>query len=284
MLLLGYFFAFAAGWLFAVSDVLIRGASRGLTPRDNLVLSLIFGVPILAAASAASGEPTLGFDGLLVYSVIGAVHFYAGRLMFYTAVASLGSASAAIIVSPAPLLASMIAALALGEPLTPAKLAGLSMVTLGVYLAAVNPTGKPLGGGSKLLGLAAGAASTLIFASTTVAVRWANLEYGAPLTGATASYIAALSIAALTHRVSTPASGYVVLAAAGGVAVALAQASRYLALSMVPVADAAALISLFPVNTVIAASIAPWTEERIKPRHLVAAALAAAGAALTVKG
>jgi drug/metabolite transporter (DMT)-like permease len=48
------------------------------------------------------------------------------------------------------------------------------------------------------------------------------------------------------------------------------------------VADAVALISLFPINTVILASLAPWTEERVRARHVAAGAAASLGATLTI--
>ena len=284
-MVVGYLLAYAAGWLFAVSDVLVRGASRGLSPRDNLLLSLIYGTPLLALLSLALGESTMSLEGIAVYSAIGALHFYLGRLLFYTAVASLGSASAAIIVSPSPIIASILAVVLIGEPLTLWQFLGLTLVAIGVYIAAAEPTGKPLGG-SKAAGAIAGVGSTLIFSFTMVAVRWASGEYGSPLLGATASYTAALAIVSLTHRLNPTREAWsrVKYAALAGIAVALAQASRYTALSLIPVAEAAALISLFPVNTVIAASLAPWTEERIRGKHVLAAALAVAGAIATILG
>ncbi|MCE4610423.1 MAG: DMT family transporter [Desulfurococcales archaeon] len=286
-MVVGYILAYAAGWLFAVSDVLVRGASKGLSPRDNLLLSLVYGTPLLAALSLAFGEGAISLEGLAVYSAIGALHFYLGRLLFYTAVANLGSASAAIIVSPSPIIASILAVALLGEPLTLWQVLGLTLVAVGVYIAAAEPTGKPLtAGGSKAAGALAGVGSTLIFSFTMVAVRWASGEYGSPLLGATASYTAALAIVSLTHRLNPgrEAWGKVRYAALAGVAVALAQASRYTALSLIPVAEAAALISLFPVNTVIAASLAPWTEEKIRGRHIIAAGLAVVGVVATILG
>lgn len=288
-MLVGYILAFASSVFFAESDIMIRRASEYLTPRINMTLTLLVGSPMLLVFALLSGEPAPLPEGVLVYMAIGVIHFYLGRLLFYTAIAGLGAASSAIISSPVPLTTSLLANLVLRESLTLQDALGLSMVSVAVYIASAHPSGAPLRGVSKGSSIAAGIGVISIFTFSTVAVRWASQVYGSPITGALASYSGALLIA-LAHMAINPGvqgvlrkpKHHIATALAGGVMVTLAQALRYLALSLIPVAHAVALISLFPVNTTVLASITPGLREEVKPRHLLAALIAVSGVVITV--
>ena len=290
-MLLGYILAFLSSLLFAASDVMIRAASRSITPRENMLVTLLVGSPILYLISIALGEKTPPIEGLLVYSAIGMLNFYLGRLLFYTAIAGLGAASSAIMTAPVPVTAGLLANLALGEELSLRHIAGLTAVSIAVYLAAARPSGRPLGGVGRRAALAAGLSVIAIFTVSTVAVRWASQSYGSPILGVFASYLGALSLA--TIHIAAAGGGDnlrianlkpdLMFTASGGLLVALAQASRYSALSLIPVADAISLISLFPINTVIIASLIPSLGERIKLHHMLAAIVAIAGLTLVLR-
>jgi drug/metabolite transporter (DMT)-like permease len=229
---------------------------------------------------------------MLVYLAIGVLNFYLGRLLFYTAVAGLGAASSAIMASPVPLTAGLFASLVLNEELSFQHATGLTAVSVAVYMVAARPSGKPLAGVSRKTATIAGVVIIAIFTISTVAVRWASQRYGSPLAGVAISYAGALT-SALSHTVLLNLGAYPALkellkkleapALVGGLLVALAQASRYLSLSMIPVADAVSLISLFPINTVIMASMVPGLGEKIRPRHILASFMAAGGIMLTLR-
>lgn len=282
--------ALATGFLFAVGDVLVRRASKGLSPRANTLVSLLVGTPLLAALAVALGEGLPQGRALALYAAVGVLNFVVGRILFYTAVAGLGAASSAVIVSPVLLIASFMAWLLLGEPLTARLLAGAILVTLAIYLAVSRPSGKPLGGVSRRAAVAAGIAAPLVFAASSVLVRAAGLASDSPVAGALVSYLAALPLVALLSGREVGAlleaagrgRAYLAYAVGAGAAVTLAQASRYVSLDQLPVAEAVMLISLFPIHTVALAALAG--EERVRPRHAAAALLAFTGVALGITG
>ncbi|BAA79949.2 conserved hypothetical protein [Aeropyrum pernix K1] len=281
--LIGYALAYAASLLFAVSDVLVRKASRDISPAGILFLSLTSGIPSLAVVSILLGEPTLpGMWYLLLYCAIGAGHFYFGRLFFYTAVAGLGASSAAIIVSATPIMSSFLAVLLLGEDLRPPVLAALILVTLAAYIAARNPSGRPLQNVSRSRAVLAAAAATLIFASTTVAVRWIGFHADSPVLGVVASYTGAYPLALATVEARRVSWGKPALytALAAGVVVAFAQASRYSSLELIPVPEASVLFGLFPVNTAVISAVAGGEDERPSKKHVVAALMSVAAVAI----
>ena len=282
--------AFATGFMFAVGDVLVRRASRGLGPRANTLVSLLVGTPLLALLALALGEGLPGGRALLLYAAVGVLNFVVGRILFYTAVAGLGAASSAVIVSPVLLIASFMAWLLLDEPLTLRLLLGAVLVTIAIYLAVSRPSGRPLGGVSRRAALIAGIAAPFVFAASSVMVRAAGLASDSPVAGAAVSYLAALPLVALLARVEVPrvldearnGGPALLYSAAGGAAVTLAQASRYVSLDQLPVAEAVMLISLFPIHTVVLAAL--LGEERVRPRHALAALIAFTGVALGITG
>jgi len=289
--LLGYTAAFTAGLLFALSDVLVRVSTVRIKPQTMLSVSLIVGTPVLALASLLSGDPLPGQREALLYAAAGILNFVVGRLLFYYAVAGLGATTASIITSPTILIAAIMAWALLGEPLTPQTLAGLTLVLAGIIAASYTPSGRPLQGVGARKGLLAGAASTLVFASTSILIRAAGAAGGSPFWGATISYITALPIAVvLAFRATGSPRGVLpigdpVLKAAGAAAVvvALAQLSRYTSLSLLPVAEAVILISLFPVHTaVLSVLFSEEAEERIGGRHLAGGLLSFAGILLAL--
>ena len=285
--------AFITGFLFAVGDVLVRRASKGLTPRANTLVSLLVGTPLLVVLALALGEEAPRGTALVLYAAVGILNFVVGRILFYTAVAGLGAASSAVIVSPVLLIASFMAWLFLGEPLTARLLTAAALVTLAIYLAVSKPSGRPLGGVSRKTAVAAGIAAPLVFAASSIIVRAAGLASDSPVAGAAVSYLAALPFVAVLARrdassileavySNSSRRAALLYAAAAGTAVTLAQASRYVSLDQLPVAEAVMLISLFPIHTVALAAL--LGEEKVKPRHIAAAVLAFTGVALGITG
>jgi drug/metabolite transporter (DMT)-like permease len=62
----------------------------------------------------------------------------------------------------------------LGESLTLREALGVAFVVLAVYLTHARPSGEPLHGGRASMGILAGLASTIVFASTAIIVRSAS--------------------------------------------------------------------------------------------------------------
>ncbi|MCE4625410.1 MAG: DMT family transporter [Desulfurococcales archaeon] len=280
--------AFASGLFFGLSDVLVRLASRGLRPEQNLLLSLAIGLPVLTFLALAFGGPCPGGRALIYYSLAGLVNFVIGRLLFYVSITYAGVATASVLTTPTIILASLLAWPVLGEPLSPRVLAGLILVVVGIYLVKGKPSGEAFHGGNPTLGIIAGLSSSLAFAVSALLVRSAG-GYGGgdPLWGSAVSYATALPFALALCLARTGCRGWeresIAYMSGGASIVALAQASRYLALSIVPVAIASALIALFPLHTVAFARLM-GRKAREEPgiRHVASAGLAVSGVLLAI--
>jgi drug/metabolite transporter (DMT)-like permease len=231
--------------------------------------------------------------GLALYAAAGLLHFVAGRLLFYTAIAGLGATSAAITSSPTVVVSSLLAWAFLGESLSFYDVVGVALVALGVYMAVSRPSGAPLQGVRRGVALASGIGATLIFSVTAVIVRAAGIQTETPITGVAVSYTIALPVAALLasargYKLSPSLAGagprFLAIVVWAGVAVSLAQTARYLALYMTTVANAMILISLFPLHTLLLARIAlgGLAGESISSKHAVAATLAFTGVFLVL--
>jgi len=263
----------------------VRIASQGLRPGQNLLVSLLIGTPILWLAALLLGEPP-GARAALVYAAAGLLNFGLGRLLFYTSITYAGVATASVLTTPTIIIASMLAWPLLGEPLTPGTLLGLLLVVAGVYLAGEKPSGEPHHGGSRAVGAAAGLASTFVFALSAVLVRYARVaEGGDPLYGAAISYASAIPLGLLlAHRDKGEWSGeHLRYMSVGASLVAIAQLSRYVALSLLPVAVASVLIALFPIHTIMFASLlSEKAREKVRAIHLASAGLSFAGIAIAL--
>lgn len=287
---IGYLLAFASGFSFALSDVLARIASRDIQRSVLVLLSLLIGAPYLWITGLALGEQIPEFRHAAVFAGIGILHFGVARYLFYTAITGLGASSAAVIVSPVIVVSSVLAWLFLGEELTLGKIAGALLVALAIFLVAGNPSGASLQGVSKRKGLAAGLMATLIFSVSSVAVRYAGAASGSPIIGAAISYTAAMPIpAAMAAKSLGGLQGAprraLIVAILSAIVVTSAQLFRYTALSMVPVVEALVFISLFPVHTVVLASVfSGESEERVGLVHAMAAGLAVMGIILAIRG
>ncbi|MDK2384829.1 MAG: EamA family transporter, partial [Candidatus Korarchaeota archaeon] len=234
------------------------------------------------ALSMATGELwRLDMGGWGLYALAGVLHYVIGRLLIYSSIDMIGAASASVSASPSIVLASVFAWPFLGGGLGPRVAASVGLVALAVHLAGSKPSGQGSGGRRAMLGLAAGLGSSLVFAITTLLVRYAGTSHGAATAGVFVSYLAALSIMlpyALIRGWLAADLGvrdkHLVFAAAGGVLVSLGQLFRYNALGLAPVALVVVFVSM---NSVYAALLSPLVKaarEKPGPRHLAAAALA----------
>lgn len=283
--LMGYTLAFAAGVFFGASDTLVRAAAVKLTPLQNLMISLVVGTPLLWSAALAIGSALPAGEALVLYVAAGLLNFVLGRLLFYIAVTYAGATTAAILTSPTAAVASLMAWALLGEALTLRDALGVTLVVFAVYLTHAKPSGEPLHGGKASLGIIAGLAATAVFATTAILVRQASAYTGAdPIAGVAVSYTSALPIVIAMNAVKRGvvwSRRHLLYMAGAGVIVAMAQLSRYKALSLIPVANAVVLMALFPLHTLAFTLLLSGSiRERPGPRHAIAAILAAAGVTL----
>lgn len=282
----GVILGFFSGLTFALGDVLVRAASTGLSPRANLLISLLVGTPVATLAAIISHEGLPSLQATYLYVVAGLLNFVIGRLLFYYSIAYAGAATSSVVTSMAIPLASLFAWVLLGEEPVIGEVVGLASVTTAAVLASVRVSGEPLGDGSSKLGIIAGLSAAAVFALSSPTVRAASSVGGAPLWGMSISYASAIPFA-LVLGWSDLAAGARLRQArfmvAAAFSTAVAQMLRYSALSVARVATVVVAIGMFPVHTVVLSAILLRREygERLGINHVVAAVLAVIGIAAT---
>ena len=285
--LIGYASALLAGLFFGLSDALVRAASVKIKPFQNLLISLILGLPFLWIFAIIKGLTSMSFATVLYFVIAGLLNFVIGRLLFYISIANVGATAASILTSPTVIVSSLLAWILLGEDLTFIQITGIILVVVSVLIVSLKPSGESLHGGKTSVGIAAGLASTIVFAVTAILVRQAtNYMGGDPLVGVAISYTSALPIVVLMNDGipnlrSLPKKHFYFMSTAALV-VASAQLSRYLAFNYIKVAEASVMMSLFPFFTLLFTLLLEHeVKETAKPIHLFAASLAVTGVILT---
>ncbi len=283
---IGYIAAFMSGLLFGGSDVLVRISVTGLKPKVMLAISLIVGTPLLFIVAVVSQDPFPSIPAVAAYFIAGILNFVAGRLLFYYAVSSLGATTASVITSPTILVSALLATLFLKEPLSIYLLAGLLLTMIGVTIVSLKPSGVPLHNTNQTIGIITGILSVLMFAGSAVFVRYAGIVGSSPLWGSAISYASALPFVLpytykeLIASFNNQYHNNIVLKTAltAALLVALAQLSRYIALTELPVARAVILISLFPLHTLYLSMLtSKHSLEKIMMRHIVGSLISISG-------
>ena len=132
----GIFYALIAGLFWGGSPVLVK---RGLVHSDVSAATLYQQPAILLTlvlaglleGNALGGRISAPATGVFVAT--GVVGAYLGRTLFVKSVAQIGASRAQSLNNSSPLLTVLLAALLLGEPLSPAVLAGVLLIICGVF-------------------------------------------------------------------------------------------------------------------------------------------------------
>ena|SRR5688572_7115505 len=146
--MLPYVYAVIAGLCWGVGEVFTRAVlhTREVTPLAAIALRSTFALPVLwivwavSRASAAPGSPSLLERASLATQLklalgSGLLAGAGGMAFFYLALAGAEvSRVKPIAFGLAPATAVVVGWLALGEPLSPAKLAGLALILIGIAL------------------------------------------------------------------------------------------------------------------------------------------------------
>jgi len=134
----GIFYAVVAGLFWGSSPVLVK---RGLVGSDvsaatlyqqaTILLTLVFAAVLEGNLMAQKIAP----QPLAVFVATGVVGAYLGRTLFVKSVAQIGASRAQSLNNSSPLITVLLAALLLGETLTPAVLGGVLLIVAGVFFA-----------------------------------------------------------------------------------------------------------------------------------------------------
>ncbi|HKY08185.1 MAG TPA: DMT family transporter [Candidatus Binatia bacterium] len=131
----GIFYAVCAGLFWGSSPVLVK---RGLAQSDVSAATLYQQATILLTliiAALIEGDlwsQRMAVMPLAVFVVTGIVGAYLGRTLFVKSVAQIGASRAQSLNNSSPLITVLLAALLLGEALSPAVLLGVLLIIAGV--------------------------------------------------------------------------------------------------------------------------------------------------------
>jgi len=163
-----------AGALFGLFAVAVRyGLSRGVPVELGAAVTSVTGLLVVSAIALVSGafsEPIGGRD-VLVFAAIGAAVPGISQIAFNQAVRHAGAARTAVLIGVAPLLSFILAAVFLGESISPGLVAGAALIVAAGASLSFERT-RPEGYrtiGAVLAVLCAG-----LFAIRDTLIRWAS--------------------------------------------------------------------------------------------------------------
>ena len=132
----GVLYALIAGLFWGTSPVLVK---RGLAHADvsaatlyqqaTILLTLVFSALLEGDLFARKIAPL----PILIFGATGIVGAYLGRTLFVQSVDQIGAARAQSLNNSSPLITVLLAALLLGESLSPALLVGVLLIISGVF-------------------------------------------------------------------------------------------------------------------------------------------------------
>lgn len=257
---------------------------------STFVQLAIAGVVLLAAAAATGDLGGLGSAsaaGLAWFAAAGVIHFFGGWTFLSLSQQRVGAARTSPLVSTAPVFGVAVAALTVHERPGAAALAGIAVVTAGVYVIALERlagTERP-----PFRDAAFGLTTALCWSISPVLIKHGLHGLRSPLLGVTVGMVCALAV----YAVAIPLSGTSFrlpredFRPAGqllaGLFVGLSVWSRWYALESASVGVVLAL-GLLSVPVVVALSplVLGRTLERVTGRVLAGSALVVAGALLLV--
>ena len=128
----------------AAATIFIRQGLRGSDPYTGFWINLVVGtVGLWAAVLLTGGLNTISVSGVVFFVLAGLIGTVAGRLLRFVAIEKVGASIAAAVVNLHPLVSTVVAILLLGERVTPAIVAGTTVIVLGTTLLSIG--GGPVG-------------------------------------------------------------------------------------------------------------------------------------------
>lgn len=281
----GWAWAVIAGVSFGISQLSNRGLNREIDAlrATTAMVTALFGCLVVATVATGSIVELSNVTLLAVtwFALAALMHFLAGWTIFAFSQQRIGPSRTAAILSVNPVMAAIIAWVALSENLRPVTWAGVLAVTAGV---GVVTTARLSGGRwtNPTLALIA----TLCFSISPIFVRWGLDEFDHPLLGLTVGMAAVVPAMHVSSRlftgkwVSVPRGARRWLLS-GGLTAALALTAQWSAFALIPVGAAISLQQLSTPVVMLAGPVLLATPaERATPRLIAGAGLVIAGSVL----
>lgn len=221
---------------------------------------LLFGVElVLIVRMVVTGEvsliPTMPWEALLAFTLATSLHFTGGWTLLALSQQRIGVARTGALVSAAPLVGTLLAAVVLDEPLTFAILGGVLLAVSGIAL--ISLSGQSEGGRRNWSRPWLALLVALVWGSTPMLIRIGLEYFNYPVLGVTVGLGISLGFGILALTVwgnrgwrSIPVTTYRWMLA-GGVAGALGVASQWISFGLTTVAIAITVQQLAAVVVVI---------------------------------
>lgn len=254
----GILLSFAASILFAGNGIATR---RGVLTGHifiNAFVSIIIGIPIYLIYIIITGEwiifKSINANIILLFTIVGILHFLIGRVLLYGSIHYIGAVASYPIISISSILAAFIAIPLLNETYTYYKICGLIIVTIGVYIISKKFIQVKV----YRIGLYLAIASSLVFASTSLIIRYALIDFSFPVIGVFISYFSVFPIYLLLSKlryinidfssVDKTILKYIIYAS---IFVDAAQLFRYMSLYLIEVSLMGPILATSPILTMI---------------------------------
>ncbi|MEN3048334.1 MAG: DMT family transporter [Candidatus Caldarchaeales archaeon] len=281
----GVALALGTAFLWALTSVAMRRATRDVSPVAASAVASLTGLLIALAATLAelsAGGRVQAFSGGLVEAVAaGALVFGIGRLLWYYGISKIGASRSNAIAASETLIAPLVAVVLAGESPSALVLTGCAMVAAGVAIVSLQRNDGS-SGQEWTLGVAASAGAALSFALGATYARIANVSIGSPfLTTLISTATSLLMMLLLTARTGglwkALGNGF---ALAGSLANGLASVLFWGSLYLAPVSLAVPLTQTFPLFTLVITLGFARALEHVDARTAIGAIAVTAGAVM----
>ncbi len=192
----GIFYALIAGLFWGSSPVLVK---RGLVGSDvsaatlyqqaTILLTLVLAAVLEGNLMAQRIAPL----PLAVFIATGIVGAYLGRTLFVKSVAQIGASRAQSLNNSSPLITVLLAALLLGETLSPAVLGGVLLIIAGVFFVTTTNAQDEDSGAARTLTLTS-IMATLCYGIVPVMKKFGTDLGGPPVLGALVMHATGLAL------------------------------------------------------------------------------------------
>jgi transporter family protein len=192
----GIFYALIAGLFWGSSPVLVK---RGLVGSDvsaatlyqqaTILLTLVLAAVLEGNLMAQRIAPL----PLAVFIATGIVGAYLGRTLFVKSVAQIGASRAQSLNNSSPLITVLLAALLLGETLSPAVLGGVLLIIAGVFFVTTTDAQGEDSGAARTLTLTS-IMATLCYGIVPVLKKFGTDLGGPPVLGALVMHATGLAL------------------------------------------------------------------------------------------
>ena len=283
----GVAWAALAGIAFGFSQLANRGVNRrtdALAAATALVTAMLLALVVAAGLSGGLGDiSSMPAAAVGWFGAAALIHFLVGWTLFAVSQQRMGPSRSAAVLSTNPVMAALIAAIAIGQTLRAITWLGVVAVTIGVAAVAMKKAAEPAVSG---IGMAAILTATLMFSISPIFVTFGLEDFDRPLLGLVIGIAVTVPLMHLATRFLTgdwvrlqPSMwGWLVL---GGISAAFAITAQWTAFELIPVG---AVVSLQQLSTPVVLFVGPVLltapRERPGPRMLVGTGLILGGAIL----